>query len=420
MTAAVLRINGKDYAFGARWLVAETGKKPTAEAAQFAAHYAAQWVAYSGSQFGLFAFGEDGDQPKANPLFPWKSAGAALARSVLQAAWLGAWPLPDGRYWTAVVVNGHIDPEGDRIHPDEEAARDFLRSKWASAEETAWRALFAPAEWGFPNSRPDTLPELLKKAKPVTVRRLARPAADRNTETPRAPVFTSRRIALAILAAGAGVLLYERLTPPRPAPAPPTAAAPTPAPAPEAPPPRYVPAANTLTACLVEIDKRWPDAALIPGWRPTGLVCNPHVLTVTAAAVTTTPYYLSLAGAPQGITANPTARQATAAIALAPAAEIEQLPTIAENALRDYLARYAETIGATWQASRQATAPALPGEQRPAPRFAPIAWSLTTTAPPALWAPVIARFPETALVALRLDLSKPKPWTIEAITYVQP
>lgn len=156
MTARRYQLRGRTYLFGATWTTPPREVRLAAAAREYAERGTLVCLRRGVHQIGVSAARdrEDGGIPG---LRPWFSAAAVLAER-LPGAWLGAWPLADGRVYVVAVSATGILPDGDRLCLDVADARrhfDVLRSNGS------YRRVYAPESWGIPNSTVRSLEDAL-------------------------------------------------------------------------------------------------------------------------------------------------------------------------------------------------------------------------------------------------------------------
>ncbi len=161
--AVILNAGSGSYAFGLRWTSARRGSLLAEAEAAALAEGANYVVIHRGfNQFGLATF-PDRPLGASSALFRPLAGAAAVANSVGTAA-LAAFPLDDGRWLVLAIDRKGILPDGDRIVPDEKAARarvDLLIGQ----SPIAWRRKYLPAGWGIPDSKSISPEGLLSRSR---------------------------------------------------------------------------------------------------------------------------------------------------------------------------------------------------------------------------------------------------------------
>lgn len=395
ITSHIRGVGNRRFAFGLRW---STGVRAEGTAAAKADNAPLICVRPRARQYGL-AYPDGGMKPGL--LQPWHSAAAAIAEGA-RGTVLGAWPFADGRCWVIAIGPEGILPDGDTMFDDEASARARLSELTGAAGPGHWRTIYAPGDWGIPDARHDALQKLLERSPGPRLQ----PVAQGH------PLLVGVLPKIAVGAGAFGLLVFfgpgfeEQAPAPLPAP---TAAAPLP---PEAPVLTWTEAAESLAACLPEM-----FAPHIPGWEVTAARCAGGSVTHSLRATAPLPLRSLVTYAPS---AQPSADGTTATLTV----PVAQAPVRRHSgpfpnwlAVRRYLTGSAEVVGSRAEVVPPAPPPPpLPGEAPPPPPlWIAAGYTLTSSAPPAVWAPLLQRLP-TATVD-ELTLSASHTWTVKGVIY---
>lgn len=401
---ATMMVGRRAFVFGLQWESAANADSLKRESVASAERAGASHIAFfrRHAQFGLGALPV---QRKGN-LFGsrrWNSAAAAIA-GVVGGSTIAAFKLVDGRCVLIAIGPHGILPDGDAILPSVEHAR--FRLEELRAGGSAWRRIYAPAEWGIPDSRPDTLQSLLARTRPSA---LTTAWAVKNRRRIQVGTIGGFALAAALMIAVIRIAApSDEITvsaPPKPKP-------------PEA---SWIPAAAGISVCVKAV-KDTTALAAIPGWSAT-FACSPAVGlrvefasqngSVSLLRQTVPGVVLSDDGVHAALAIPLTARlpHATATGGFAPRGDY----VVAAGEMSQRLAG-ALAIG-------MGQRPPLPGEQPPpAPALTTwqtIAWTFATRAPAEVWANGLA-----TLGAIQLDNLTYTPavtgWQLQGKIYAQP
>jgi len=156
--ARIFRIRNRKYAFGLFWQAPGNDYKSALQEAKTLARESQfnsdLYVIRNDEvvQFGL-ARKEDNSQIGA-------MAAAVCAANTIKGTWVGAIRVGSG-WWCIAVLNGYIQPDGDRFFNSEEEARKHFEELVA---EGGWNQIFGPSEWNE-NYEDLTVENLLANAK---------------------------------------------------------------------------------------------------------------------------------------------------------------------------------------------------------------------------------------------------------------
>jgi hypothetical protein len=244
----VIRVGHEAFAAGLFWQPAPTAASAAREARIVSSRAELGADLFCVRRRGVPQFGlaqrSQGHRPGLRAL------AAAVADCRAEGSWVGVFPVPE-RWLYLAVRKGAIMPDGDLLFEREEDARQHLAQDLVPGE---WEAVFAPAAWAVPDSRPLALSETVSpmvdaRLRPVS-RRWGRPLL----------------WAAVVLAGGAGLWLTMGTGPAeRKDPVPVT-------PAPPPPPPwqSQPAAAAVIAACRGAIEA----APVVPGFEMESASCG--------------------------------------------------------------------------------------------------------------------------------------------------
>ncbi|HLG85564.1 MAG TPA: type 4b pilus protein PilO2 [Alphaproteobacteria bacterium] len=374
---ASMMVGRRAFVFGLKWESAVNAATLESEAVKSADQAGASHIGFfrRHAQFGLGKLPTDSTRRNPFTSARWNSAAAAIA-GVVGGSTLAVFKLIDGRCVLIAIGPHGILPDGDLIVASVDDA--WQRLEELRAGGSVWRRIYAPAEWGIPDSRPDTLQSLLARAKPSSL----------------APVWSVKHrkriqigtIGAAAVAAGLVAVVIRVMT---------ISDAPiiaTP-PAPKAPVARWIPASAGLSVCAKAI-RDATGLSTVPGWTAV-FACDPAVgLQIEFARDSGAPISALKRFVP-GATVTDDGTHASIVVPLT--ARLPHLSAEGGFASRaEYVAAAGElsqTLGAALTIG-PGQPPLLPGEQPAAPNspstWQLLPWTLATRSPPEVWSAPIA------------------------------
>lgn len=249
--AAIIDICGMQVAFGLSWRRLKGYAAPDREARAEARRLGATAVVVR-TQKRHFGFARDLDLPRVRRA---RAAAASIA-DAFPHTMMGAWALPDGRWWCVALDRGEVYPMfGDLIVADEAAARQWFTER---RPENDWSTLVVPVEWDPDRARHQDLDLLLANNSGATLD----PA---RSGLPGTPARIVAGVALIVVAAaGAFWMLTPTPRPKRPLPKPVVAAE---------PPPTIIPSPAAVAATCAKLLEAVSPALPSAGWTGTRAKC---------------------------------------------------------------------------------------------------------------------------------------------------
>ena len=204
-SAAVFDFAGTAIAFGLSWRRLRGHAAPDREARTQARLSGATAVAIR-PQRRHYGLARNLDLPRMRRV---KVAAASIADAYPHSL-IGAWPLPDGRWWCAALNGGEVYPQfGDLLVEDERAAADWFT---AYRDECDWSTLAVPQNWEPRRAAPVDLAAILSAHAGTTLE----PVRSSWRGSPRRVAASA--LALATIGLGSAWLLMPDRKPTRPPP----------------------------------------------------------------------------------------------------------------------------------------------------------------------------------------------------------
>lgn len=394
MTARCYQLRGRTYLFGATWTTPPREVRLAAAAREYAERGTLVCLRAGVHQIGVSSASdrEDGSIPG---LRPWFSAAAVLAER-LPGAWLGAWPLADGRVYVVAVSATGLLPDGDRLCLDAADARrhfDILRSNGS------YRRIYAPESWSVPNSTVRRLEDALGGERGP---RFARPPARLSV------VPLTAAAAVVVLAYYGAELARLHLDIGR-----------------SAPPPRvqttveFRPLAPSLAYCLAAL--AGAVGGQPPGFDVTRVSCREGEVARELRARTARPLTLLARHGDGAVPAGDgrSARQHLGAgpVGLAPITTAGPFPALRD--VIDVVTQASETLRGTVSMGVPQALPVDPATGEPPPFAQTLAWSMEARLPPRSWRYLAGVAEASRLTALSYEPAT-RTYRLEVLTHVAP
>ena len=249
--AAIIDVAGMQVAFGLSWRRLKGFASPDHEARSEARRLGAAAVVVR-TQKRHFGFARDLDLPRVRRA----RVAAASVADAFPHTMMGAWALPDGRWWCVALDRGEVYPMfGDLVVADEAAARQWFTER---RPENDWSTLAVPVEWDPERARPQDLDLLIANNSGATLD----PVRGGLPGTPTRIVAGVALVAVAV--AGAYWTFKPAPRPKRPPPKPVVAVEPA---------PRIIPSPAAVAATCAQLLEAVSPALPSAGWTGTRAEC---------------------------------------------------------------------------------------------------------------------------------------------------